>query len=117
MADIIVVNKSDLPRAKVTADLIIESLSLDSRDLVPVLLTSALENKGINDLVSCLDSLIPDKSRKNLRIRQILLSHWNSLAISNPRFEKIILDASDGIKSISESISSLMELLHEEAKS
>ncbi len=117
MADIIVVNKSDLPRAKVTADLIIESLSLDSRDLVPVLLTSALENKGINDLVSCLDSLIPDKSRKNLRIRQILLSHWNSLAISNPRFEKIILDASDGIMSISESISSLMELLHEEAKS
>ena len=114
MADIIVVNKSDLPRAKVTADLIIESLSLDSRDLIPVLLTSALENKGISDLVACLDSLIPDKSRKNLRIRQILLSHWTSLLISNPIFDKIILDASEGTKSISESISSLMELFHDE---
>ena len=114
MADIIVVNKSDLPRAKVTADLIIESLSLDSRELIPVLLTSALENKGISDLVSCLDSLIPDKSRKNLRIRQILLSHWTSLVISNPIFDKIILDASEGTKSISESISSLMELFHDE---
>lgn len=117
MADIIVVNKSDLPRAKVTADLIIESLSLDSRDLIPVLLTSALENKGISDLVACLDSLIPDKSRKNLRIRQILLSHWTSLVISNPIFDKIILDASEGTKSISESISSLMELFHDEVKS
>ena len=117
MADIIVVNKSDLPRAKVTADLIIESLSLDSRELIPVLLTSALENKGISDLVACLDSLIPDKSRKNLRIRQILLSHWTSLVISNPIFDKIILDASEGTKSISESISSLMELFHDEVKS
>ena len=117
MADIIVVNKSDLPRAKVTADLIIESLSLDSRDLIRVLLTSALENKGISDLVACLDSLIPDKSRKNLRIRQILLSHWTSLVISNPIFDKIILDASEGTKSISESISSLMELFHDEVKS
>ncbi len=117
MADIIVVNKSDLPRAKVTADLIIESLSLDSRDLIPVLLTSALENKGISDLVACLDSLIPDKSRKNLRIRQILLSHWTSLVISNPIFDKIILDASEGTKSIAESISSLMELFHDEVKS
>ena len=117
MADIIVVNKSDLPRAKVTADLIIESLSLDSRELIPVLLTSALEDKGIDDLVACLDSLIPDKSRKNLRIRQILLSHWISLAISNPKFDKIILDFSNGSKSISESISSLTELLHDEEKS
>ena len=114
MADVIVVNKSDLPRSKATANLIIESLSLGSKDLIPVLLTSASENSGIDELVNCLESLVPDQSRKSLRIRQILLSHWTSLVISNPRFEKIIKDASNGSKSISESISLLTELFEKE---
>lgn len=116
MADIIVVNKSDLPRAKLTADLISESLSLGSVDSIPVFVTSALENKGIDDLVVCLDSLVPNESRKNLRIRQTLLSHWTSLAISNPQFDKIIIDISNGSKSISESIMSLIELIQNEVK-
>lgn len=58
IANLFVVNKADLPSAEMTANQIQQMLHTESvikRKKVPVLLTSALEDKGIEDLIEKLE--------------------------------------------------------------
>ena len=62
VADIIVINKSDLPGAeRLRQDILDSQRLLDSGPHAPVCSVSAVQNKGIPDLVACISACTPKK--------------------------------------------------------
>ena len=89
LADLIVVNKSDLEGAsKVVNDLTV-SLTL-TNDAPPIILASATEGVGLDELSEKILSLEERVSSRRARVRQqLLMAHENAL-VRNPAFEAII---------------------------
>ena len=89
LADLIIVNKSDLPGAdKVVNDLTM-SLSL-SNDTPEIIKVSALQGDGLDQLPAMIFALESRVSSQRARNRQrLLMSHEHSLT-SNPNFEAIL---------------------------
>tara|TARA_B100000945_G_scaffold67912_1_gene51156 strand:+ start:3580 stop:4413 length:834 start_codon:yes stop_codon:yes gene_type:complete len=89
LADLIVVNKSDLEGSdKVVNDLTI-SLGLTS-DAPPILKTSTVTGEGLDDLSELITRLDVRTSSKRARNRQQLLMAHESILTSNPHFEAIL---------------------------
>lgn len=89
LADLIVVNKSDLEGSqKVVNDLNI-SLSIN-KDPPPIISTSATTGEGIDNLVESLLNLEERESSKRARYRQQLMMAHENVLINNPNFEPII---------------------------
>jgi LAO/AO transport system kinase len=89
LADLIIVNKSDLPGAdKVVNDLTM-SLSL-SNDAPEIIKVSALLGDGLDQLPAMIFALESRVSSQRARNRQrLLMSHEHSLT-SNPNFEAVL---------------------------
>ena len=105
LADIIVVNKSDLPNADSAAISIKKSLDLsDKNNDTIVMQTSSIQQKGISDLIEKLDHMAINKERNILRIKERLLSRWDYKLLSNSSLDDILLDLESGAINLDEAI-------------
>ena len=105
LADIIVVNKSDLPNADSAAISIKKSLDLsDKNNDTIVMQTSLIQQKGISDLIEKLDHMAINKERNILRIKERLLSRWDYKLLSNSSLGDILLDLESGTINLDEAI-------------
>ena len=105
LADIIVVNKSDLPNADSAAISIKKSLDLsDKNNNTIVMQTSSIQQKGISDLIEKLDHMAINKERNILRIKERLLSRWDYKLLSNSSLDDILLDLESGAINLDEAI-------------
>jgi hypothetical protein len=72
-----------------------------------VLLTSALNNEGISDLINEIERLKINNERNSLRMKERLLSAWDYLLLSNPSFNEILLDLESGKINLDEALGRL----------
>ncbi|MBT7321567.1 MAG: hypothetical protein HN852_02760, partial [Euryarchaeota archaeon] len=77
----------------------------DSNKLV--LLTSALNNDGISNLINEIEKLKINNERNSLRMKERLLSAWDYLLLSNPSFNDILLDLESGKINLDEALGRL----------
>jgi len=89
LADLVVVNKSDLEGAHRVAEEIRMSMNLNPNP-APVLLASALTGDGIDELVVQIDSLEISSHNLEARWRERLLGLLESKILENPSFDSII---------------------------
>ena len=107
LADIIAVNKSDLPGSSLAAQSIRTSLDLTDDDSREVLLVSALEGSGIEKLASAIDSCEPNSGRNEVIMREMLISEWDSVLLSHPEIDEVIRKLCDSSITIGDAIDSL----------
>ena len=89
LADLIVVNKSDLEGSdKVVNDLTI-SLGLTT-DAPPIIKTSTVNGEGLEELANLIPNLEVRNSSKRARHRQQLVMAHESILTQNPQFEAIL---------------------------
>jgi len=108
LADVIAVNKSDLPGASSAAQHIRSSLSLASDDNREVVLVSAKEGHGIQELVETIEKCEPQNTRGKMMMMERLISEWDSILVSHPEIDKIISDLCDGSITVREAIEILV---------
>ena len=108
LADVIAVNKSDLPGASSAAQHIRSSLSLASDDNREVVLVSAKEGHGIQELVETIEKCEPQNTRGKMMMMERLISEWDSILVSHPEIDKIISDLCDGSITVREAIKILV---------
>lgn len=94
LADMIVVNKSDLEGSDRAAANIISSLEVTSNP-PPVLLTSAKNSVGIDDLAGQLRTLPAKPGAELARVRERLLTAWDSALLSRKDINEVL----DGLAS------------------
>ena len=104
LADVIAVNKSDLPGASLSAQSIRNSLNLSDDDSREVILVSALEGEGIEKLISAIESCETQRGRNEMIMREVLISEWDSLLVSHPEIDEIITKLCDSSITIDEAI-------------
>ncbi len=108
LADLIVINKSDLPNALNASNFVKNSFSYSDKDSNKlVLLTSALNNDGISNLINAIEKLKINNERNSLRMKERLLSAWDYLLLSNPSFNDILLDLESGKINLDEALGRL----------
>jgi putative protein kinase ArgK-like GTPase of G3E family len=108
LADVIVINKSDLPNSDAAAISIKKSLEFSNKgnDTI-VMLTSSINNNGVSELIEELDKLHIDKDRSILRTKERLLSAWDYRLLSNPSLNDILLNLESGAINLDEALDHL----------
>ena len=112
LADVIAVNKSDLPGASLAAQSIRTSLDLSNDDSREVLLVSALEGDGVEKLALAIESCKPHSGRNEMIMREMLISEWDSILLSHPEIDELIRKLCDSSITIDEAIESLRKTAH-----
>jgi LAO/AO transport system kinase len=108
LADIIVINKSDLPNADNAANSIKKSLEYsDKNNDIIVMQTSSINNNGISELIEKLDNLNVNNERNLLRVKERLISAWDHKLLSNPSLDEILLDLQSGEINLDEALQNL----------
>ena len=113
LADVIAVNKSDLPGASSAAQHIRSSLSLASDDHREVVLVSAKEGHGIQELVEIIEKCEPQNTRGKMMMMERLISEWDSILVSHPEIDKIISELCDGSITVREAIEILVSSIRD----
>ena len=107
LADLIVVNKSDLAGADKVADEIRLSLNLSEGECADVLLCSAETGDGIDDVVAAIDTLPNARGPSIARARERLLASHQENLISHPDFADVLKGLSEGRITIEEALDAL----------
>ena len=113
LADVIAVNKSDLPGASSAAQHIRSSLSLASDDNREVVLVSAKEGNGIQELVEIIEKCVPQNTRGKMMMMERLISEWDSVLVSHPEIDNIISELCDGSITVREAIEILVSSIRD----
>ena len=113
LADVIVVNKSDLPGASSAAQHIRSSLSLASDDNREVVLVSAKEGHGIQELVEIIENCEPQTTRGKMMMMERLISEWDSILVSHPEIDNIISELCDSSITVREAIEILVSSIRD----
>ena len=113
LADVIAVNKSDLPAASSAAQHIRSSLNLASDDNREVVLVSAKEGNGIHELVEIIERCEPQNTRGRMMMRERLLSEWDSILVSHPEIDNIVSELCDGSITLREAIETLVSSIRD----
>ena len=113
LADVIAVNKSDLPAASSAAQHIRSSLNLASDDNREVVLVSAKEGNGIHELVEIIERCEPQNTRGRMMMRESLLSEWDSILVSHPEIDNIVSELCDGAITLREAIEALVSSIRD----
>ena len=108
LADVIAVNKSDLPSASLAAQNIRSSLSLASDDNREVVLVSAKEGHGIQELIEIIENSEPQNRLEKMMAMERLISEWDSILVSHPEIDNIIPKICDGSITVREAIAILV---------
>ena len=108
LADIIVINKSDLPNADNAANSIKKSLEYSNKNNDTVVMqTSSINNNGIIELIEELDNLRVNKERNILRIKERLISAWDYKLLSKPSLDEILLDLESGVINLDQALENI----------
>ena len=108
LADVIVINKSDLPNSDNAANSIKKSLEYSNKDTnTIVMLTSSINNNGVSELIEKLEVLDINKDRNILRTKEKLLSAWDYKLLSNPSLDDILLKLESGAINLDEALEHL----------
>ena len=108
LADLIAINKSDLPNAARAADSIRSALSVGELERNPeVLLVSAHDGSGIEQLVDAIDTVETTTGRERLRIRERLISAWDSTLLGADSFDEVMAALETGSMTLSEAVESI----------
>ena len=113
LADVIAVNKSDLPGASSAAQHIRSSLSLASDDNREVVLVSAKEGHGIQELVEIIEKCEPQNTRGKMMMMERLISEWDSILVSHPEIDNIISELCDGSITVRQAIEILVSSMRD----
>ena len=113
LADVIAVNKSDLPAASSAAQHIRSSLNLAGDDNREVVLVSAKEGNGIQELVEIIERCEPQNTRGRMMMRERLLSEWDSILVSHPEIDNIVSELCDGSITLREAIEALVSSIRD----
>ena len=88
LADLIVINKSDLPEAERAAKAVKSALSVAEDDSTPdVLMVSAHSGEGVEDLVDQLRNTTTSADRELLRVRERLISAWDYALLNSAELD------------------------------
>ena len=104
LADIVTVNKSDIPNSKLAYNSLNSSLSLDKNNSTIIHLVSALNGDGIDDLLSSIDECPKSSEREILRQKERLLSLWDSRLLNYGRLNELLVDLSAGSITLYEAV-------------
>ena len=104
LADIVTVNKSDIPNSKLAYNSLNSSLSLDKNNTTITHLVSALNGDGIDDLLSTIDECPKSSEREILRQKERLLSLWDSRLLNYDRLNELLVDLSTGSITLYEAV-------------
>lgn len=105
LADLIVINKADLPNANRAAEAVKSALSAGSNIDVPdVLLVSAHSSMGVSELVDSITELQSSKDRERLRIRERLISAWDSALLTSDLFDESIRAIETGNMTLNQAV-------------
>ena len=104
LADLVVVNKGDLPGAEQAAANIRSGLALGPASSVPVMIVSALNRTGIDELVDALGTIQSRPSVEIVKWRHRLSSAITDELVSRPSFESAVSDLVEGRVSIEQAI-------------
>ena len=113
LADVIAVNKSDLPGASSAAQHIRSSLSLASDDNREVILVSAKEGHGIQELVEIIEKCEPQNTRGKMMMMERLVSEWDAALVSHPEIDNIISELCDGSITVRQAIEILVSSMRD----
>ena len=113
LADVIAVNKSDLPGASSAAQHIRSSLSLASDDNREVVLVSAKEGYGIQELVEIIEKCEPQNTRGKMMMMERLISEWDAALVSHPEIDNIISELCDGSITVRQAIEILVSSMRD----
>ena len=105
LADLIVINKSDLPEAERAAKAVKSALSVGEDDSTPdVLMVSAHSGEGVEDLVEQLRNTRTSADRERLRVRERLISAWDSALLTSPPLDDILQALEKGSITLQEAV-------------
>ena len=96
LADVVVVNKGDLDGAENAASNIRSGLALGNSESVPVLVVSALEKTGIDELVQALEAVQLRPSVEVVRWRHRLTSAILDQVVSDSSFDSTVTSLAEG---------------------
>ena len=113
LADVIAVNKSDLPGASSAAQHIRSSLSLASDDNREVVLVSAKEGHGIQELVEIIEKCEAQNTRGKMMMMERLISEWDAALVSHPEIDNIISELCDGSITVRQAIEILVSSMRD----
>lgn len=109
LADLVVVNKSDVPSALKVAENIRSSFSFSKQNDSPeVILVSAEMNDGIDEMMNLIQSAESPLWRSRIKIRERLLSLWDHRLMSSPKLNQVIDDIETGSISLEEGLEILL---------
>ena len=108
LADIVVINKSDLPGSTNAAESIRSSLSFgDAKSSPEVILVSAQKNEGIEEMMNLVENCHTPDWRERIKLKQRLISLWDSRLLASPEFNRIIGDLQTGSISLDDALDEL----------
>lgn len=97
LADLIAINKSDLPNAQRAANSVKSALSVGADENTPeVLLVSAHSGEGVEAMVDALAQTSTSADRKRLRARERLISAWDSALLTASELDSTLADLEAG---------------------
>jgi len=109
LADLIVINKSDLDGAKKTADEIRHALEAATIPTPPILLASATTGDGVEALMESIDSLKVSDFAARTRARESMRAAWDMCLLNSPNFEEQIDNIVAGNTTIDEALEKLRD--------
>ncbi len=91
LADLIAINKADLPNAERAANSVKSALSVGADENTPdVLLVSAHTGEGVVEMVDALAETTSTPDRERLRVRERLISAWDSALLTSGELANIL---------------------------
>ena len=104
LADIIAINKSDLPNSQQAADSVRSAIGLSQDSQTPVHLVSAHDENGVDELLEEIESCSGSQRRGRLRVRERLLSAWDSRLLGHPRINEVLDAVETGSITLDEAV-------------
>lgn len=105
LADLIVINKSDLPNAERAANAVKSALSVGSDENTPeVLLVSAHSGEGVSQMVDALAQTKTTVDRERLRVRERLISAWDSALLTSVQLNEVLNDLETASITLNEAV-------------
>ncbi|RZP09046.1 MAG: methylmalonyl Co-A mutase-associated GTPase MeaB [Candidatus Poseidoniales archaeon] len=107
LADIIAINKSDLPNSQQAADSVRSAIELSHGSQPPVHLVSAHDGSGVDKLLEEIESCPGSHLRGRLRARERMLSMWDSRLLGHPKLNEVLDAVGTGSITLDEAVESL----------
>ena len=99
-----------MPEAERAAKAVKSALSVGEDDTTPnVLMVSAHSGQGVEDLVAALPNVITSTDRERLRVRERLISAWDSTLLNSTKLETTLQALEKGSITLQEAVDKIRE--------